>query len=1113
MKKQRPFVLEMLATIATAMSRYRTVLKAAPVTEPAIANGLKPQKNAYPAAKPVLVKSSESPMGLLKGENVKLFSFNMVVVVVALLTSLLSCKNSSQTTPKDSEVASSDTTEDTASDTTPTGSCDGVSCWDPPSGMCADESGVVQYAPNGCCSGGECLYASKELSCGSSGPCSDGLCEAKPCQGVVCNHPPERKCSTDEAWVRYAENGYCSAGECVYPSREESCGEGVCNDGICGSSACHGVYCGKPPAQFCVDENTLRIFAPRGYCDANNGVGECKYSSKDFECEDGCAEGRCVENPCEGVTCNVPPAIYCDDDSLVVFEDAGRCDNGMCEYTAQKVECENGCDDGACVGEDACFIVTCNDPPATYCVDNMTLRTYSTGGTCSEGMCNYAPEDVECADGCDGGQCRNEPCVGVMCNDPPASVCSDDMLAFWNGEAGTCTDGFCEYKIYTATCDDTCEQGQCTNDLCVGVNCVAPPVDYCKDENTLIQHSAAGECNSDGACEYEAIESPCDGTCLNGACEGTADTDTGTDTESDVDTDMDMDSDTDTDTDTGGDGDSDTDADGDMDTDRDTDTDTDSHGDSDTDGDTDTDTDSDGDSDTDGDTDTDTDSHGNSDTDGDTDTDTDSDGDSDTDGDTDTDADTDTDTDTDEDTDTDTDTDADKGTLVTGLEISKIAVTQAVQISLMENWSSIADRNAPVVQDRAGLLRIFVTRQPSWSNREVHALADFSSTIASVSALSVTQTVSSDSTDASLSSTLNIEIPKEYFAGDLEFKVSLLEVGQGSGSGDATRAVWPESGTGVFGEESAGGNLELVIIPIQYDADGSGRLPDISDSQRALIAEYFYRHYPIPNENINLSVGDVFPWNSAVNADGSGWDALLSAVLELRLARGATDKQYYYGMFSPANGLDGYCEFGCVLGLSYVADSPGGGAPLAAIGLGYQGESAPATMIHEVGHNHGRLDAPCEAGEADPNYPYNGGSIGVWGYDLVEKSLYNPNNIIDFMGYCQEQWVSDYTYRGLFSWIQETNALLSVFAVKHLWRSLHIRSTGEMVLGSVLERGLPSSGKEIEVELLGIDMEVIDTAIGYLNGFDHLPGGLVMFPEPEDDVFYVRISGASPVPM
>ena len=95
-------------------------------------------------------------------------------------------------------------------------------------------------------------------------------------------------------------------------------------------------------------------------------------------------------------------------------------------------------------------------------------------------------------------------------------------------------------------------------------------------------------------------------------------------------------------------------------------------------------------------------------------------------------------------------------------------------------------------------------------------------------------------------------------------------------------------------------------------------------------------------------------------------------------------------MFAPADSMMSYCSWGCVLGLGYVPEQPGGGwwGTLSAIGLGYAGELSAQTIIHEVGHNHGRLHAPCEVSDPDPNYPYPNGSIGVWGaFPTFERSL------------------------------------------------------------------------------------------------------------------------------
>jgi hypothetical protein len=66
-------------------------------------------------------------------------------------------------------------------------------------------------------------------------------------------------------------------------------------------------------------------------------------------------------------------------------------------------------------------------------------------------------------------------------------------------------------------------------------------------------------------------------------------------------------------------------------------------------------------------------------------------------------------------------------------------------------------------------------------------------------------------------------------------------------------------------------------------------------------------------------------------------------------------------------------------------------------------------------------------------------------------------------------------------------------------------------LGPSYELGLPPSGIEKEIELLDADQGLLDVVPGYFTGFDHLPGGMVLFQDPPDDVFYVRIEGSAPL--
>ena len=93
-------------------------------------------------------------------------------------------------------------------------------------------------------------------------------------------------------------------------------------------------------------------------------------------------------------------------------------------------------------------------------------------------------------------------------------------------------------------------------------------------------------------------------------------------------------------------------------------------------------------------------------------------------------------------------------------------------------------------------------------------------------------------------------------------------------------------------------------------------------------------------------------------------------------------------------------------------ESPGIG------GIGYVGYPAAVsiqnadTIAHETGHNLNLPHNPCSGGEGNPdlNYPYAGGNIGTWGYDIYTGALYDPAVYKDLMTYCGPEWISDYTF-------------------------------------------------------------------------------------------------------
>ncbi len=67
-------------------------------------------------------------------------------------------------------------------------------------------------------------------------------------------------------------------------------------------------------------------------------------------------------------------------------------------------------------------------------------------------------------------------------------------------------------------------------------------------------------------------------------------------------------------------------------------------------------------------------------------------------------------------------------------------------------------------------------------------------------------------------------------------------------------------------------------------------------------------------------------------------------------------------------------------------------------------------IAHELGHNLSLRHTVCgNAGRPDPDFPYQGGAIGAWGYDLLNDVLVSPG-ATDLMGYCRDRWISDYHF-------------------------------------------------------------------------------------------------------
>ena len=355
-----------------------------------------------------------------------------------------------------------------------------------------------------------------------------------------------------------------------------------------------------------------------------------------------------------------------------------------------------------------------------------------------------------------------------------------------------------------------------------------------------------------------------------------------------------------------------------------------------------------------------------------------------------------------------------------GLRITEVAVYQGVKIPLMHNGADVPQRNASVVAERPALIRVFVTPDAGYQPREIVCRLDLSNG----EVQEIPKLIQAASTEADFQSAFNFDIPAEQFKPDLMYIVTLLETTPTVVPGDTSGARWPAQGGSRFGALSTNGTLKVMLVPVVVN----GVTPDTSPARVKLYHDRVWGMYPVPELELNVRAPINYP--GTVSAAGSGWGQALQYVLNARQQDNVPGNVFYYGVLTPTPALTNYCspQMGCVFGVGPQAAAQDDFSR-GAIGIGFfpTGASIESedTMAHEFGHAFGRAHTRCGApGEnaLDPNYPYAGGTIGSWGYDLVAHALKDPARFKDILSYCNPNWISDYNYEGLFRRISFVNA-------------------------------------------------------------------------------------------
>lgn len=454
-----------------------------------------------------------------------------------------------------------------------------------------------------------------------------------------------------------------------------------------------------------------------------------------------------------------------------------------------------------------------------------------------------------------------------------------------------------------------------------------------------------------------------------------------------------------------------------------------------------------------------------------------------------------------------------------GITLSEVALFQTLKVPLAKDGAATPGGRVPIVAGRDALLRVYVQPGQGWSAKSVTArikLVTDSPTGAFTKVLAATKTVSDASTEADLESTINVTIPGQYLQPEARFVVVLNAVGGAPPSDAPTPARFPQDGSLTPLDARAGGeSLRVTLVPVEYRADGSGRLPDTSEEQLERYRRMLYKLYPVAR--VELTVHAPFAWDQSVSASGKGLSELLSAIGQLRRSEDAPTDVYYYGAVNPADTFEAFCRGGCTTGLS-----PTSAAHSVGVGFGEtdeRGDASAETAAHEIGHAHGLLHAPCGgAGGPDPEYPtdaeHANAKIGVWGYDQVKGLLIDPGGSEppkDLMAYCRPSWISDYHHAKLFDRVRgdhEFYAMRVGGAATEEYDAYGVAPTGV-----VTRRGESSRARELsrgeprELRWLGAEGATRGRAVARYFPYDHLPGGELWVPRAPAGVVAAEIAG------
>lgn len=314
--------------------------------------------------------------------------------------------------------------------------------------------------------------------------------------------------------------------------------------------------------------------------------------------------------------------------------------------------------------------------------------------------------------------------------------------------------------------------------------------------------------------------------------------------------------------------------------------------------------------------------------------------------------------------------------------ITNVYLTQAIQK---------LDNSVTLVAGRDALVRVFVQANTANTARpDVRVRIYDGTTLLQTATIPAPETsVRTAIDEGTLTSSWNVLVAGANIRTTTRVLVD-LDPTLAIADADRSDNSWPSNGTPQNISVNTVPTFNIRFVPIVVGA----LTGNVNAGNKASFLSSVSRMFPLGTVSSDVRAPFTSSATELQSNDGNNqWLTVLSEINALRSTDGAPNTMHYYGVLkvSYTSGIAGY---------GYV---PG----RAAIGWDYL-PSGDRVAAHEWGHNFSRQHAPCGT-TGDTSYPYSGGVINFWGWNSLSNTLVSPTST-DVMGYCGNQWLSDYNW-------------------------------------------------------------------------------------------------------